>query len=124
VRVRDLPPGTRTSTLRALVARGYVAEGEDPDDSLTATYALTPRGAALAAAARKAEDKPNRDEARRLADELLRANNLDGRADLAGVYPVAGQPGLYEVEYDERGTNGRFVVTVNRETGAADLQRQ
>jgi hypothetical protein len=115
-------------TAQGLLRAGYITpadqEGDEGGLDVPPAYFLTAKGAALVAAALKAEDKPNRDDARAKADELLRANSLDGRADFSGVYPVPEKPGVYEVEYDESPGSGRLVVTVDRHKGTADLQRQ
>jgi hypothetical protein len=124
----DLPKGVQAATLHALVRLGYVAEEADPEDSLMAVYALSAKGTGLVEAERRAEHlaatKGERAKAKELADALLLANQLDGRAELNGVYPANGIAGLYEVDYYDTLSAGRFVVVVDTIAGTADLQRQ
>jgi hypothetical protein len=68
------------------------------------------------------QEQADHERARELADALLEANQLDRRAQLQGAYS-AGE-GVYEMDYRDSLSAGRFVVSVWLEEGRAELQRQ
>lgn len=116
-----------TATAKALVRLGYL-EASGGTEDLPPCYFLSAKGAALIEAEKRAAllaaTKGERERAKELADALLVANQLDGRAELNGVYPANGVAGLYEVDYYDTLSAGRFVVVVDTIAGTTDLQRQ